>query len=203
MSVETDIRLLDPESMACLFAKAARLHAQDEAHHESGLGWVVSKYEDVQKLAKGTEHFSNHWHGLAAGVLMMGQSDEPFSPEVERLIAAYPHQMPNGLLLADAPVRTVTARSCSRHSTFAVSVSPTRTSRRLSTCSSTASSTTPAAARSSCMASAICCPPTSAPRSSVYPARTCPCWPTGPSAHGGVHRADRQPAARDRRAGRH
>lgn len=102
----SDIRLLSPESMACPFPNYAALQKRDAAHEEPGVGYVLTRLEDCVSLADNTEAFSNHWHGLDQGMTMMGQSAEPYSPEVEQLVSSYPYQMPNGLLLADAPIHT-------------------------------------------------------------------------------------------------
>lgn len=107
-ATEKDLSLTTPEAMECPFAVYARMHEREEgAHHqpEAG-GWVVADYADLREMSLDTEHFSNHWHGIGAGMVMMGQSSEPYTPEVEALIAQYPMQMPNALLLADPPIST-------------------------------------------------------------------------------------------------
>lgn len=106
--VEQDVRLTDAESMQCPYANYAALHAREKGAHaqpDAG-GWAVTRYADVRELTTDTERFSNHWHGLNAGLDMMGQSAEPYSDEVKALIAQYPRQMPNALLLSDPPIST-------------------------------------------------------------------------------------------------
>lgn len=101
MPADDKISLLDPASMECPFANYTRLHERGTAHEEPGIGFAVTRYDDLQRLARDTQVFSSNWAGVGSCMLMMGQSTEPLSPEVEKLVASYPHQMPNALATDD------------------------------------------------------------------------------------------------------
>jgi cytochrome P450 len=107
MEDHTDVRdgrLLDPATVEDPYGFYESLHKGCPVRHEEGLGWLVSSYAEVRKMALDTRRFSSSIAG-EDGPRHMGVSPEPFSPEVEELLARY-HQMDNALFTADPPAHT-------------------------------------------------------------------------------------------------
>ena len=97
-------RLNDPATIEEPYGFYESLHKGCPVRHEEGLGWLVSRYADVRKLALNTAEFSSSVAGKE-GPRHMGVSPEPLSPEVEELLARY-HPMDNALFTADPPAHT-------------------------------------------------------------------------------------------------
>ena len=97
-------RLTDPETITCPYPLYAHLHASEPVREEPGLGWLVSRYEDLRDLATDPARYSSSVAG-ADGPRHMGVSPEPLSDEVKELLAQY-HPMDNALFTADPPHHT-------------------------------------------------------------------------------------------------
>ena len=97
-------RLTDPATIESPYDLYAELHHGCPVKHEEGLGWLVSRYEDVRRMALDTRHFSSSVAG-ADGPRHMGVSPEPLSDEVKELLEQY-HPMDNALFTADPPAHT-------------------------------------------------------------------------------------------------
>jgi cytochrome P450 len=97
-------RLHDPATIDEPYGFYESLHKGCPVRHEEGLGWLVSRYADVRKMALNTAEFSSSIAG-AEGPRHMGVSPEALSPEVEELLARY-HPMDNALFTADPPAHT-------------------------------------------------------------------------------------------------
>ena len=97
-------RLIDPETAECPYPFYAALHKERPVREEPGLGWLVSRYEDVRNLALNTKEFSSSVAGQD-GPRHMGVSPEPLSDEVKELLEQY-HPMDNALFTADPPSHT-------------------------------------------------------------------------------------------------
>lgn len=96
--------ITDPEVMQCPFGFYAALHRQDErVREEPGIATFVHRYDDLQKLATDSAHFSSQFGGTGH---MMGVSPEAYSPEVEAQVAKFLPMEPVALLMADPPVHT-------------------------------------------------------------------------------------------------
>jgi cytochrome P450 len=97
-------RLTDPDVIENPYPFYEALHAGCPVQHDPGIGWLVSRYEDVRAMALNTREFSSSVAG-PDGPRHMGVSPEPLSPEVEALLEQY-HQMDNALFTADPPAHT-------------------------------------------------------------------------------------------------
>jgi cytochrome P450 len=97
-------RLMDPATAECPYPFYAALHRERPVREEPGLGWLVSRYDDVVALSLDTANFSSSVAG-ADGPRHMGVSPEPLSDEVKDLLAQY-HPMDNALFTADPPQHT-------------------------------------------------------------------------------------------------
>jgi cytochrome P450 len=99
-----DRRLTDPEVSEDPYPFYAELHRGCPVQHDAAVGWLVSRYEDVRKMALNTREFSSSVAG-ADGPRHMGVSPEPLSAEVEELLEQY-HPMDNALFTADPLAHT-------------------------------------------------------------------------------------------------
>jgi cytochrome P450 len=98
-------RFNDPETIESPYEFYESLHGQGcPVREEPGVGWLVSRYGDVRKMALDTGTFSSSIAG-ADGPRHMGVSPEPLSAEVEELLTQY-HPMDNALFTADPPAHT-------------------------------------------------------------------------------------------------
>ncbi len=98
--------LTDPEVMECPLAYYAELHADVcPVRDEGQAGWIVPGYRDLVALSHHPA-LSNEFHG-PDGMKLMGISPEPFSPQVQELVASM-HPMANVMLFSDPPIHTRT-----------------------------------------------------------------------------------------------
>ena len=104
--------LMDPEVMECPFGYYAELHADPSpARDEGPAGWIVTGYQDLVALSAHSS-LSNEFHG-PEGMMLMGISPEPHSPEVQELQASM-RRMANVMLFADPPTHTRTKALCAK-----------------------------------------------------------------------------------------
>lgn len=96
----TDPALTDPEVLECPFPYFERLRSSGSpVHDEPGVGHLVHGYADVVELSKHMERFSTDITG-GRGAHLLGMSPEPYSPEVEALVAQYRPMATNVLMLS-------------------------------------------------------------------------------------------------------
>lgn len=107
MSTEAERRLqaVDPQVTQCPDPYYRQLFAHGAAAYDEGpVGWVVPGYDDLSTIAVDPGRFSSAFFG-DAGPTMTGISPEPFSDEVNGLLAEMP-PLANALFNADPPTHT-------------------------------------------------------------------------------------------------
>lgn len=95
-----DRALTDPEVLECPFPYWEALRASgSKVHDEPGVGYLVHDYADVVAIGRNMERFSTNITG-GRGAHLLGLSPEPYSPEVEELVAQYKPMATDVLMLS-------------------------------------------------------------------------------------------------------
>ncbi|MBS1879488.1 MAG: cytochrome P450 [Actinobacteria bacterium] len=98
------VHMTDPEVFENPYPHYEALQRSCPVSHDSDVGWLVTRYDDLRSAVLNTKDLSSSIAG-ADGPRYMGVSPEPLSPEVEEIIAKY-EPMENALFTADPPVHT-------------------------------------------------------------------------------------------------
>jgi cytochrome P450 len=101
---EAAVELSETEHTGPGIRYAAWLASGQSAHEDPDLGVVVWRHKEVSAVALETATFSSAFLGTE-GPRYMGHSPEPYSEEVEALLAQYYPEEP-ALLVADPPLHT-------------------------------------------------------------------------------------------------
>lgn len=95
-----DRSLTDPEVLECPFPYFEQLRSSGEpVHEEPGVGLLVPGYSDVLEIGKDMELFSTNITG-GRGKHLLGLSPEPYSSQVEELVAQYRPMATDVLMLS-------------------------------------------------------------------------------------------------------